>query len=200
MAASAPTQSPFIAYHLTTHTSPAILSLTAALETELNNIYTPTERSKSQSNPTHTPPPALTYLLASSPTGTPLGCIAFFIPPAQFFADDHPSTALPPKTAELTRMYIAPTSRRSGLSQTLLWRMEKVVREEFDVDVLVLRTGIRQGPAIRLYERAGYVRRALYGDYVKGGPEDGNGGVSVVLGKDLRGGLMGSEGGERGGR
>jgi hypothetical protein len=66
--------------------------------------------------------------------------------------------------------------------------MERVVREELGVDVLVLRTGVRQEPAIRLYERAGYVRRALYGAYVGGGPGEGRGGVSVVLGKDLRGG------------
>lgn len=83
-------------------------------------------------------------------------------------------------------MYIAPSARGTGLSSALLRQTEAIVREKFGAEVLVLRTGVRQIPAMRMYERAGYVRRALYGDYVGGGPEDGEGGVSVALWKDFR--------------
>jgi GNAT superfamily N-acetyltransferase len=68
------------------------------------------------------------------------------------------------QTAEIKRMYVAPTVRRTGLARLMLRTLEDSAREA-GCDVLALETGMRQPEAIALYESAGYVRVTGFGHY-----------------------------------
>jgi putative acetyltransferase len=88
-------------------------------------------------------------LFVASLDGAPAGCggVALF--------DDF---------AEVKRMYVRPAVRGRGVAQALLARIEAEARSA-GAAVLRLETGIRQPAAIRLYERAGFVRCAAFGAY-----------------------------------
>src|SRR5690606_12365017 len=58
-------------------------------------------------------------------------------------------------TAEIKRMYVAPTLRDRGIGRVLLAGLEAAARE-LGVRRLVLETGVRQHAAIALYARAGF--------------------------------------------
>ena len=68
------------------------------------------------------------------------------------------------RTAEVKRMYVAPTARRTGLARLVLRTLEDSARAD-GCDVLVLETGLRQPEAIALYESAGYVLVTPFGYY-----------------------------------
>ena len=82
------------------------------------------------------------------------------------------------KTAELKRMYVDPQVRGRGVGRVLVKSLE---REALALGVVkvVLETGKRLAPAIRMYERLGYVRIPLYGEYLLS-PD-----TSVCFGKSL---------------
>lgn len=80
-------------------------------------------------------------------------------------------------TAEVRRMYVHRDHRREGLARAVL---EHLVREARRLGYarLVLETGCKQVPAMRLYEAMGFARIAPFGGYV-GDP------TSVCFGRDL---------------
>lgn len=84
-----------------------------------------------------------------------------------------------PNTAEIKRMYVAPSSRRLGLSRLVLAGLETSARAA-GIDWLVLETGDRQPSAIELYRSSGYVEvdGTPYGHYVREP-------LAVHLGKSL---------------
>jgi len=67
--------------------------------------------------------------------------------------------------AEVKRMYVRPFVRGRGVAQALLKRLEAEARNDGQ-SVLRLETGDRQEAAMRLYERAGFVRCGAFGAYV----------------------------------
>jgi ribosomal protein S18 acetylase RimI-like enzyme len=72
-----------------------------------------------------------------------------------------------PNTAEIKRMYVAPSTRGRGLSRLVLAELETSARMA-GVDWLVLETGAPQRSAIGLYRASGYteVDGKPYGHYV----------------------------------
>jgi len=68
------------------------------------------------------------------------------------------------RAAEVKRMYVAPTARRTGLARLVLRRLEDSARED-GCDLLVLETGMAQPEAIELYESSGYVSVTPFGFY-----------------------------------
>jgi putative acetyltransferase len=81
-------------------------------------------------------------------------------------------------TAELKRMYVDPSVRSQGIGRSLLDALEHEARL-LGVTNVVLETGTRLAPAIRMYESMGYVRIPLFGEYLSS-PE-----TSICFGKSL---------------
>jgi GNAT superfamily N-acetyltransferase len=81
-------------------------------------------------------------------------------------------------TAELKRMYVAPQVRGQGVGRTLVESLEREARALGGTRV-VLETGKRLAPAIRMYEGLSYVQIPLFGEYVSS-PD-----TSVCFGKSL---------------
>jgi putative acetyltransferase len=79
--------------------------------------------------------------------------------------------------AEVKRMFVVPQARGLGVGRRLLAELEALARAS-GLRVVRLETGVAQPEALRLYERAGYLRRGPFGDY----PEDP---LSVFLEKSL---------------
>jgi putative acetyltransferase len=72
---------------------------------------------------------------------------------------------LDPSTAELKRMYVTPSVRGRGIGRALVEALEGEA-QSLGVTRIVLETGTRLAPAIRLYEAMGYVRIPLFGEYL----------------------------------
>ena len=68
-------------------------------------------------------------------------------------------------TAELKRMYVAPSSRGQGIARRLLAGLEDMASRS-GYRALKLATGVRQPEAIALYERCGYLSAEPYGKYL----------------------------------
>ncbi len=66
--------------------------------------------------------------------------------------------------AELKRMYVRPAVRGQGVAQALIARLAAVAGEH-GYTVLRLETGDVQHAALRFYEREGFVRCGVFGDY-----------------------------------
>jgi GNAT superfamily N-acetyltransferase len=81
-------------------------------------------------------------------------------------------------TAELKRMYVDPSVRGRGIGRALVEALEREARL-FGIRKVVLETGTRLAPAIRLYESMGYARIPLFGEYLSS-PE-----TSLCFGKLL---------------
>jgi len=97
---------------------------------------------------------------------------ALFQPSIQFFiarSDDVAvgcgGVALCESFAEVKRMYVRPAARGNGVADALLARIEAATRAA-GLTRLYLETGDRQLAAIRVYERAGFVRCAPFGPYL----------------------------------
>jgi GNAT superfamily N-acetyltransferase len=67
-------------------------------------------------------------------------------------------------SAEVKRMYVAPSARRRGHARTVLAHLESTAREA-GADVMVLETGTAQPEAIRLYLASGYELVESFGHY-----------------------------------
>ena len=72
--------------------------------------------------------------------------------------------------AEVKRMYVREAARGRGVAQALLERFETETRAA-GLSLLRLETGDRQKAAIRLYERAGFMRCAAFGAYAEMPPQ-----------------------------
>ena len=70
------------------------------------------------------------------------------------------------RTAEIKRMYVAPTARGNKLGAAMLDRLEHEATV-LGIDRIVLETGSRQSEAIQLYERAGFTARERWGEYAQ---------------------------------
>jgi len=68
-------------------------------------------------------------------------------------------------TAELKRMYVDSSVRGRGIGRALVEALEREARL-LGVTRLVLETGTRLAPAIKMYEAMGYVRIPLFGEYL----------------------------------
>jgi putative acetyltransferase len=66
--------------------------------------------------------------------------------------------------AEVKRMYVRPKARGRGVARAILDRLELEARRR-GVTRLTLETGDAQLAAVRLYEAAGFTRRAAFGAY-----------------------------------
>jgi len=93
------------------------------------------------------------FLVARLANGTVAGCGAFVLSMDDSF-----------KTAELKRMWVAPTARGNGLGRRLLAALETQALSE-GARVIRLETGIYQLEALGLYRASGYVGRAPFGSY-----------------------------------
>ena len=93
--------------------------------------------------------PEVRFAVVRSQAGTAVGCGAI---------------VLNADYGELKRMYLRPESRGNGLAQQLLKFLEAQAALA-GCHCYTLETGIHQHAAIALYERAGYVRCAPFGDY-----------------------------------
>lgn len=78
---------------------------------------------------------------------------------------------------ELKRMMVDPAWRGRGVGRRLLRSLEDGLRGQ-GLALALLETGRDQAEAVRLYERAGYARRAAFGGY----PDNG---LSAFYGKRL---------------
>jgi GNAT superfamily N-acetyltransferase len=68
-------------------------------------------------------------------------------------------------TAEIKRMYVDPAVRGRGLGRALVEALEREARR-IGASRIVLETGTRLAPAIKLYEAMGYSRIPLFGEYL----------------------------------
>jgi putative acetyltransferase len=66
-------------------------------------------------------------------------------------------------SAELKSMFVVPEARGRGVGQAILAAIEHALRGR--VATLRLETGVKQQPAIRLYEAAGFRRCGPFGSY-----------------------------------
>jgi GNAT superfamily N-acetyltransferase len=80
-------------------------------------------------------------------------------------------------TAEIKRMYVAPSARGRGLGGRILTALEAEA-EKLGARRLVLETGARQPEAIAVYTRAGFVPIPRFGPYADAP-------ASLCFGKDL---------------
>lgn len=94
-------------------------------------------------------PPAGAFVVAYV-EGSPQAC-------AGFRRIDH-------ATAELKRMYVRPTGRRSGLARQLLTALEAAAADA-GYTQMWLETGLSQPEAIALYESSGYTPVASFGQF-----------------------------------
>jgi putative acetyltransferase len=85
-----------------------------------------------------------------------------------------------PGVAEIKRMYVAPRARGRGVGRLILNQLESEAGR-LGARRIVLETGPRQPEAIALYERAGFTRIPLYGEYLNTPHPD----LSVCMAKDL---------------
>lgn len=67
-------------------------------------------------------------------------------------------------STEVRRMYVLREARRAGLAQAILASIESHARTQ-GFKRLLLETGYRQLPAMKLYESFGFKRIASFGDY-----------------------------------
>jgi len=143
--------------------APDAVRLIAALNAELNSTM---------------PEPGAGHFMLSSEQVDP-GHGAFLIA----YLDDvavgcGAARRLDEKTAELKRMYVEPQVRGQGIGRALVESLEHEARA-LGVTRVVLETGTRLAPAIRMYEGLGYVRIPLFGEYLSS-PD-----TSVCFGKSL---------------
>ncbi|MEM6578833.1 MAG: GNAT family N-acetyltransferase [Pseudomonadota bacterium] len=72
--------------------------------------------------------------------------------------------AIKPGYGEVKSMFTAPEARGKGVAAALLRQIENLARTE-GLETLRLETGDPLGAAIRLYERCGFRRCGIFGDY-----------------------------------
>jgi len=142
--------------------SPPARALIEALNAELSSLYPEEGANHFRLDPGEVADGRGAFLIASS-SGKPVGCGAV--------------RHIEARTGEIKRMYVSPEARGRGIGRAVLEALEAEARA-LGIARLVLETGTRQGEAMALYQRAGFSRIALFGEYV-GSP------LSVCMAKDL---------------
>jgi putative acetyltransferase len=79
-----------------------------------------------------------------------VGCGAIRIVPGQY--------------AEIKRMYVLPAERGKGIGYRILSELQNIALR-LGLKILRLETGVKQLPAIRLYERFGFYKISAFGQY-----------------------------------
>jgi putative acetyltransferase len=127
-------------------------ALIAELDAELDAIYVPQQRHGLSVERVFRP--RLLFFVARL-DGEPVGC---------------GGVAFEDGLAEVKRMYVRPRARGIGVGRAILARLEEEARGR-GVRRLVLETGDAQIAAMRLYERAGFLRCGAFGAYLAMPPE-----------------------------
>ena len=138
-------------------------ALIGSLNDELRGVYSEPGATHFRLDPEEVTGGRGTFLIVYR-DGAPVGCGALRL--------------LDAETAELKRMYVAPTVRGTGLGRRLVTALEAEARA-LGVRRLVLETGVRQAAALALYRATGFRPIPLYGEYCLS-PE-----TSICLGKEL---------------
>jgi putative acetyltransferase len=138
-------------------------ALILALNTELRAAYPEPGANHFRVEPADVEGGRGAFLVVSR-GGTPIGCGAVRL--------------LDEETAELKRMYVAPSARGTGLGRRLVEALEAEARA-LGARRIVLETGVRQAAALALYQATGFHPIPLYGEYCLS-PD-----TSICLGKDL---------------
>ena len=123
--------------------------LIAGLDAGLAEVYPPEQRFGPNLKPEHLEDGRGTFLVARD-GGRAVGCGAIRV--------------LDPMSAEVKRMYVEPEVRGKGVGRAVMTALEAAARR-LGVQRLVLETGVHQGAAIALYERAGFTRIDCWGEY-----------------------------------
>lgn len=90
--------------------------------------------------------------------------IAFFVARIDGIAAGCGGVAFDDGFAEIKRMYVRTAFRGRGIAELVLARLEREARAK-GYTRLMLETGDELHPAMRLYERAGFRRCAVFGHY-----------------------------------
>jgi len=94
------------------------------------------------------------YFFVVRDNGFPIACAGIKI-----YGDDPDD-----RYAEVKRMYVRPSHRGKGLAKRLLNKLEGESKV-LGFSIIRLETGIRQPEAIVLYEKVGYKKRSVFGEY-----------------------------------
>jgi putative acetyltransferase len=129
-----------IQYRVITH--PDVTTLVRAAEDELALRYP--DQSPS---PLH---PSARFVVAYV-LGEPVGCGAF--------------VAVGDDVAEIKRMFVRPSHRRTGVARRILAALERRIGAA-GFDTVILETGTLQPEAMALYEGFGYLPTEPYGEYI----------------------------------
>jgi putative acetyltransferase len=135
-----------IKIQVTDPASPEARRLIAELDTYLESLYPP--ECNHLSSVEELKNPGVTFLTAVI-NGWVAGCGAYVN------RGDY---------AEIKRMYVMPEYRGLKIGRRLLQELETKVKNT-GLQILRLETGVRQPEELRLYEKAGYLRRGTFGDY-----------------------------------
>ncbi len=79
---------------------------------------------------------------------------------------------------EIKRVFVEKSHRKKGISRLIMEHLENHLVEK-GIQIARLETGIYQPEALALYQRSGYRKRSLFGDYPKHDP------LSVFMEKQL---------------
>jgi GNAT superfamily N-acetyltransferase len=139
------------------------IRLIGALNAELTAAFPEPGATHFTLNPDQVEPDSGSFLIAYL-DDVPVGCGAV--------------RRLDEATAELKRMYVLPSVRGRGIGRALVEALEREARL-LGVTRIVLETGTRLAPAIRLYETMGYFPIPLFGEYLAS-PE-----TSLCFGKSI---------------
>ena len=132
---------------------PDVIALIAALDAFQSSLY-PAESNHFVDIATLDASDVL-FAVARDDTGAAVGCGAVML---------HAASATDASYGEVKRMFVPEEQRGRGIAAALLDALT-VASLARGCEVLRLETGIHQHDAIRLYERAGFVRRGPFGDY-----------------------------------
>lgn len=127
---------------------PDAVRLREAQRTELDARYGTDDHEPGEVPTADTVP---VFLVARDADGTAIGCGGLRL--------------LEPGSGEIKRMYVAPSSRGTGVATALLRALEDHARR-LGLSRLLLETGTGQPDAIRFYQREGYEPIEAYGPYV----------------------------------
>ncbi len=136
--------------------TPEAQALIAELDNCLNALYAPENRHGLSVNALLHDPTIVFFVARVN--GEAVGCGA-----VRFVDGDANDATL---YAEVKRMYVPPRFRGRGIARALLAELEAHARRK-GVPMLRLETGVFQQEAVRLYERAGFMRRGPFGDYTQ---------------------------------